>query len=246
MSPSTPCLRHYRQGMLARERGFTVVELTIAAAIAFSIVWLLVAMVMRYSGWAAGLNDTLNAQNNAARLSERLSSEAASAWAVFVPQNDVTGAGNSDGHELDFFAEDGSHRPYAWAYRFDANAKTIARYSYAPGIAAQQGETFGPFDGFTATAVDASAIASPLSSVYDPLFAGVAVTPVRYSFPVMPSAAGGNGLVQITLAAHGVDQRTMLASGTAPTAFTIVLTYTPPPPQPTGTPAPIPTLTPTP
>lgn len=232
--------------MRTGERAFTVVEATIGAAIAFFAIWLLVALASRYAGWAAGLNDTLNAQNAAARICERLSSEAASAWAVFVPPSDVTGADNSDGHELDFFTQDGSHRAYAWAYRFDPVTKMITRYSYAPGANAQPGETLGPFDGFRATLSAAPAIALPTSAIYDPLFASATVTPVSYSFQAMPAAIGGNGLVHVTLLARGVNQDVVLASGTAPTTFTVVLTYTPPPPQASTTPPVLPTLTPTP
>ena len=221
-------------------------EVTMGAAVAFFVIWLLVGMADRYATSAAAMNLTMNARNAAARLEERLSSEASSSWAVFVPQTDVLGFDDSDGHEVDFFSEDGSHRPYAWAYRFDAKTKTVTRYSYAPGVGPQSGETLGPFDGFTANEADASNVASPASALYDPLFANVSVPTVRYTFAAMPSAQGGNGIVELAVSARGVNEKIILASAAAPTSFTVVLTYTPAPPPSTGTPAPLPSLTPTP
>jgi len=232
--------------MKTSERAFTLAEVLVGAAVAFFILWCLVVAVNRYAASAASLNQRLTAMNAMGRLTERLSSESASAWAVFVPPNDVLGQNNGDGHELDFFAEDGSHRPYAWAYRYDALAKTLTRYAYAPGVAPQAGEIIGNFDAFVAQAADVTALANPSDPAYDALFSHATASSVRYTFAAMPPAVGGNGIVRVSVAADGVTQTDILASGTAPTSFTIVETYTPAPLATTPTPGPLPTLTPTP
>lgn len=226
--------------MPASERGFALIETLVAAAIGFVLIWGLVALASRYAGWAASLNATLHAQTAAANLSERLASEASSAWAVFIPATGVLGEPNADGHELDFFTEDGAHRPLAWAYRYDRATKLVTRYSYAPGVAPQAGESTGPFDAFAATSVPASTIAA------DPLFSGATIPDVQYSFAAMPQAQGGNELVNVAIQAPGVMENDTLASAVAPTSFTVVLNYTPAPLGSTPTPGALPTLTPTP
>ncbi len=222
------------------QRGFATIELLVSAAIAFFLIWGLIAVANRCAAWAASENATLAGQSAAATLAERLGSEADSSWAVFVPTNDVLGASNGDGHEVDFFTEDGAHRPFAWAYRYDAASRLVTRYSYAPGIGAQAGESAGPFDSFAAVAVAAPSITA------DRLFAGASVPGVQYHFDTMPEAIGGNGLVHVAIRARGIVENEMLASATAPTSFTVVLNYTPAPPPATPTPGAIPTLTPTP
>lgn len=230
--------------MRRSECGFTLIEVVVGAAIAAVVTFALVATALHAAKGAAILNSRLVAQSNAANLAERLTAESASAWAVFVPPTDVRGGANADGHELDFFAEDGAHRPYAWAYRYDATSKMLCRYSYAPGVPAVAGELFGPFDAFSAASADASAVSQPGSAVYDPLFANLTVPDVDYASTEMPGALGGNRMTRIKIAAHGVDFERTLASATAPTTFTIRLTYTPAPPTQTPTPSPLPTFTP--
>ncbi len=229
--------------MNASERGFTLIEVTIGAAIAAVVMWSLVAFAARTAASARLLAARGDAQARADRLSERLASEAASAWAIFVPPTDVTGASNADGHELDLFGEDAGHRAYAFAYRYDAATHTLARYAYAPGRAAVETDLLGGYDAVSAVAYPASALADPASPAYDPLFAGVHAPDVAHAFTALPIARGGNGVVLLHLRAAGVERDDVLASGSAPTAFTVVIAYTPSPaPTPTA-PAPLPTLT---
>ncbi len=228
-----------------RQRGFTLVEVLVGASIAFFIIWGLVALASRYAQSAASLNARLSAQSSGDRLLERMSTEASSAWAVFVPQNDVLGASNADGHEVDFFSEDGAHRPYAWAYTFERASKAITRYAYAPGGAPLPGETFEHVDTFAAAAANADDVSVAGNAAYDPLFAGAVVPRVRYAFAELAGAQGGNGIVQLALAANGVRETEVLAAETAPTTFTLIVAYTPAP-SGTPTPGPLPTLTPTP
>lgn len=222
--------------MRENQAGFTLVELLIGAAIAAIVIGALVAFAARLTETTTALGSRVQGQSAAERLMERLTTEASGAWAVYVPATDVNGSSNADGHELDFFSEDGSHRPYAWAYAFDPEHRQITRYAFAPRVSPIAGETIAPVDGFTATTITVTQLGG-----IDPLFAGAAATPVSYGFDAAPSAVGGNALVQLHVSAPGVDRNELLASATAPTTFTVVVEYTPSP-TPVATATPIPLL----
>jgi hypothetical protein len=218
------------------QAGFTLVELVIGAAVAAVVIGSLVLFASRLALTTSALDTRVQSQSAVERLMERLATEAASAWAVYIPPSDVNGNANADGHEVDFFAEDGSHRPYSWAYTFDGSRKQLTRYAFAPGVPASAGEVTSPIDGFLASTVSVGQIGA-----VDPLFAGATTTPVTFTFDASPPAVGGNALVQLQIDASGVDRRELLASETAPTTFTVVVKYTPSPtPIVTPTPTPIP------
>ncbi len=219
---------------MERQGGFTLIETVVGAAIGVTILWALLAFADRLVFWAQATNQRVNAVADADRLVERMSSEAASAFAVWVPATDALGASNGDGHEVDFFTEDGAHRVYTWAYNYSAAASTITRYTLNPGNAPSPGDTLGSIDAFSASALSVSELGS-----YDPLFAGASASDVPFSFSAMPGAIGGNRLVAVQITASGVDRSVLLASADAPTAFTVVVTYTPSPaPVATATPVP--------
>jgi hypothetical protein len=215
------------------QRAFSLAEVIVSAAIAFTIgallVWLAHATVL-----AAGhLDQRLRARSSVDRLAERLTADASSAWSVFVPARDVLGSANADGHEVDFVSEDTSHRSYWWAYDFDARASQVTVYAYAPGTPASAGDVYsgiGTFGGETHALTDLS---NPSSDVYDALFAGDALTPIDIPFEWGGNAVGGNHLVRVRVAAEGIDRTMLLATGTAPTHFTVIVDYTPPPVTPT-------------
>jgi type II secretory pathway pseudopilin PulG len=226
---------------MERQAGFTLIETLLGAAIAVLMMWTLVAMADRLVASAAAANLRLRAGANATRLIERLSSEAASSLAVYVPATDALGQSNGDGHEVDFFAQDGAHRSYAWAYTFNTAAQTLTRYTLTGGGAPLAGDALGGIDAFSATAASVTQLGSSSSLAYDPLFAGVNAPDVTYTFDAMPNAIGGNRLVVVQIVASGVNRSVLLASDDAPTAFTVVVDYTPSPaPVVTATPSPIP------
>src|SRR5580658_2315740 len=99
--------RGHSSSCMDRQAGFTLIETLLGAALAATMLWALVAMVDRLFASAGAANLRVNASANAARLIERLSSEAASSLAVYVPATDALGQSNSDGHEVDFFTQDG-------------------------------------------------------------------------------------------------------------------------------------------
>lgn len=217
-----------------RQAGFTLIETVVGAAIGVTILWCMLAFADRMIFWSASANERLNAVANAERLVERMSSEAASSLAVYVPATDALGASNGDGHEVDFFTEDGAHRTYGWAYNFATATKTVTRYTLDPGNAATAGDTLADIGSFRARPLTVSQLGA-----YDPLFAGATASDVPYTFAAMPGALGGNRLVAVQITASGVNRSVLLASADAPTAFTVVVTYT-------ASPAPLATATPVP
>jgi hypothetical protein len=219
---------------MERQAGFTLIETVVGAAVGVLILWGLLAFADRLVFWAQAANQRVNALAGADRLVERLSSEAASSFAVWVPATDALGASNGDGHEIDFFSEDGAHRVYAWAYNYDAATSAITRYALNPGDTPAAGDTLGTIDAFKASALTVSELGA-----YDPLFTGASAIDVPYAFAAMPGAIGGNRLVVVQITASGVNRSVLLASADAPTAFTVVVTYTPSPaPVATATPVP--------
>jgi type II secretory pathway pseudopilin PulG len=224
---------------MERQAGFTLIETLVGAAIAVVMIWGLVVLADRMVAWGNAANLRVNAGANAGRLIERLSSEAASAWAVFVPATDVLGQSNADGHEIDFFSEDGAHRVYAWAYTFNAATASLTRYAIVPGGAPLAGDVIAGIDTFSATPASVTSLSASSSAAYDPLFASANATDVPYAFSAMPSAIGGNRMVVVQIVASGVRRNVVLASEDAPTAFTVVVNYTPSP-APVASPTPAP------
>ena len=220
------------------QAGFTLIEVIAGAAIGVVLLWFVLAFADRTLMAAQMLDVRLRASAGAAHAIERMSSEAASALAVYVPANDAFGQANADGHEIDFFTRDASHRPYLWAYVFNASSQTLTRYSLGGG-APVAGEAISEIDAFSATPASVNDLDNAASPAYDPLFAGVNATDVPFLFSDMPGAIGGNRLVVLQISASGVARRAMLASADAPTSFTVVITYTPSP-TPVVTPTPTP------
>ncbi|HVA32888.1 MAG TPA: type II secretion system protein [Candidatus Baltobacteraceae bacterium] len=215
------------------QRGFSLVETLVAAAIAFVVGWLLIRLVGATASAASHLDARLNARSAADRLAERLTGDSVSAWSVFVPPADVLGASNADGHEIDFASEDSTHRSYWWAYRFDAAAQSVVAYAYGSSGAPVAGETFSGVTTFAAQTHALSDLKLASSDVYDALFAGATLVPADVSFAWNAQAVGGNHLVRVQIDGIGIQRTLVLASGTAPTHFTVIVNYTPAPPVPT-------------
>lgn len=242
--------------MRERESGFSLVEVVIAGAIGVFVLLVALQVTQMIIRSAISMNTRVDAQGSVERLVERMTSEAATAWAIFVPATDVLGQSNGDGHEIDFYSQDGSHRSYAWAYVYDKTTKAITRYTYWPGVSAIAGDSVGPVDGFAASpSQPASNLIANGSTIYDPLFANSAIADVRYTFAAanaldnsQDAPLGGNRVVRVHVSGSGVDRTELLTTGTAPTTFTIVVDYTPAPvpiPSPTPTPLPAAVATPT-
>lgn len=207
-----------------------LIETIVAAAVAFVLTWLLVRLAGQTIFAAAHLDARLNARSATDRLAERLESDAAGAWSIFVPESDLFGAGNADAHELDFMTQDAAHRTYWWAYEYAPAMRRVTVYAYNPGSPPVPGDVFDGIAGFGAESHPVTDLSNPNSDIYDALFAGTSVVPVDVDFGWSRSAAnGGNRLTRVQLEAAGVDRTLLLSSATAPTHFTVVVEYTPPP-----------------
>jgi hypothetical protein len=211
-----------------------LIEVLVAAAVAFVLTWLLVRLCGQSIFAAAHLDARLNGRSATDRLAERMESDAAGAWSIFVPASDVFGASNADAHELDFTSEDASHHTYWWAYGYAPATQRVTVYAYTPGSAPLAGDEFDAITGFGAESHPVTDLSNPRSDIYDALFAGTTVTPVDFDFGWGQGAAtGGNRLTRVQLEAAGVDRTLLLSSATAPTHFTVVVDYTSPPATPT-------------
>lgn len=215
------------------QRGFSLAEILVASAIALTIGALLVWLTHSTVLAAAHLDRRLSSRSSIDRLAERVTSDASSAWSVFVPARDVLGNANADGHELDFVSEDASHRSCWWAYDFSAEASQVTVYAYAPGTPPSAGDAYSGVNAFSAETHALGDLADPSSDVYDALFTGDVLTPVDVPFDWGGNAVGGNHLVRLHVAGEGADRTMLLATGTAPTHFTVLVDYTPSPPLPT-------------
>lgn len=214
------------------QRGFSLVETLVASAIALLVGWQLLSMTHAAILGASKLDGRVRARGAADGLEERLTADAATAWSIFVPGNDLDGNRNDDGHEIDFVTEDASHRPLWWAYAYDARAKSVTRYAYAPGEPAIPGERYEPLDAMSAQTHTLDALAHPGSGIYDPLFARSALENVDVPYGWNSLAVGGNHLVAVRIAGTGVERSLLLAAAAAPSHFTVIVTYTPRPSTP--------------
>jgi prepilin-type N-terminal cleavage/methylation domain-containing protein len=211
------------------QRGFSLLEVSIASAIAVVLAAQSIALVHTLVLGATASARRVRATSSASELQARLIASSALAWSVFVPRADVLGVANADGHEVDFVTQDVTRRSFWWAFTFDAVRRRVTQYAYSPSGAVRAGATYGEIDAFHADAYPVSNVTDPSSPRYDPLFAGALVRDVTMPFGWTPQAPGGNGLVRIGIGGAGVNRVAALAPATAPTRFTVVLTYTPPP-----------------
>ena len=211
------------------QRGFTLLETLVGAAIGVTLGWALLAIVHAVIFGAAHLDARVNARAAADRLDDRLASDALGAWSIFVPSDDVLGAANADGHEVDFVTENGAHEQFWWAYAYDAATHAVTRYAYVPGAPPTAGDRYESIDGFEARVYAVTDVADPTSAIYDPLLAGARATPVEFAYAWNAQATGGNHLVRVRAYGEGVDRSTLLSSGTAPSHFTAIVEYTPAP-----------------
>ncbi|HTA37533.1 MAG TPA: hypothetical protein VK760_00585 [Candidatus Acidoferrales bacterium] len=210
-----------------------LIEVLAAAAVAFVLTWLLVRLAGETIFVSHHLGARLDGRSATDRLAERLESDAASAWTIFVPASDVFGASNADAHELDFAAQDASHHTYWWAYGYAPATQRVTVYAYTPGSKPVAGDVFDGITGFGAESHPVTDLAERRSDVYDALFDGTTVTPVDFDFGWSTAlATGGNRLTRVQLEGAGVDRTLLLASATAPTHFTVVVEYTPAPATP--------------
>ncbi len=197
------------------QRGFTLVEVLVATAIAAMLAIITMTIARAWTDWSARTSLRANAYAALDTLEDRLDAESATAWSVFVPVP----------NELDFATRDARHRSSFRAIRYDPSLKTLTTYAYGtpddPPIVA----------GIIAEHVDAFDATTTLASTSgDPLFAGATVADATIDLGFgIPEALGGNRLTLVTVMIDGMQRRFALASATAPSNVTVVLRYTPAP-----------------
>lgn len=211
------------------QRGFSLMETLVAAAIAFVVGWQLLQLTHATALEAAHFDERVRARGAIDALQERLTADAAGAWSVFVPAADLQGRSNGDGHEIDFVTEDAGHRSYWWAYAYDAAGRRVTQYVYAPGHVPAAGQTYDGIDAFSARTHSIADLTRPQSDIYDPLFAGDEFVPVDVPYGWNARAVGGNHLVHLRLRGGNAVADALLASAGAPTHFTVIVRYTPAP-----------------
>src|SRR5579863_7575180 len=236
------CSQQMRECPRSSERGFTLIEVLVAAGIWIVLGGAFLFVMQGMLGAARAASTQQHAYVSLTQLIETLDAESSSALAIFVPPSDVLGTNNRDGHELDFYSRDALRYGHFWAYRWDRGASTLQRYTYsAPGSAATPSDP--PLSGitsFTATRKLASSLGSAFANGY--VTRDVAV---NFNYP---NVNGGNAIVAVTFANRRDSFSLELLPGTMTSGFAVVVaTFTPTPaPAPSSapnTPAPSPTAT---
>jgi type II secretory pathway pseudopilin PulG len=219
--------RHPRWG----ERGFTLVEMVVATGLWIVLGGTLLYVAQSVLGAARQSLSQQNAYIALAHLLETWDAESSSALALFIPENDVLGASNSDGHELDFYSRDAARYGHFWAYRWDRPTSTLQRYTYAtPGGTPLASDP--PISGITTFALSqklASAVVQPFTN-------GYVTRDVAVNFGY-PGVDGGNAITAVTVGnAHdtfGIE----LLPGTMTSGFSVVVSSFTPAPTPTPVPS---------
>jgi hypothetical protein len=216
--------------------GFTVIEVLVAIALGVLVAFAglaacsTVAAILRASSLAAGGADAIES------AAAGLRSDAASAFAVFVPPRDAAGAPNA-GRELDFYARAADGTPLFWRYVYDPQARSLQRTDYdAAGNAGVRDPATGVIDPraayppltgvtrFAAVAIDADALGDPAQNGYAGIGRLFAHPPHAYGVHFAgagPDALGGNRIVAITLAGSAAARTIHLAAGVMPSGFTV-------------------------
>lgn len=215
----------------AGERGFTLIDVLVGTAIAVLIGGISIAIVHALVGGTVHTARSVTATSSLDRLADRWNAASAGAWAIFTPSDDVFGAPNTDGHEFDIATQDDLRRTSYRAYVYNAPAQQLREYVYAspgdPPIAT--GDVSTGVTAFVATTESPSALQHSGDPLYDPLFSPSTIVDADVDVGMGAQAVGGNRLTSVRIAAGSFTRTILLASGTAPSSFTVVLTYTPPP-----------------
>ena len=209
-----------------RRRGFALTEMLVATLILAALLILVGEAVSHTlhteiigSGRATSLRTDVE-------LATRLSEEARSSTAVFVPSHDVLGDANSgaSAHEVDFFRRMPLGGDAFVAYCYDAGTGSVTRYAYTRSngriVVAHED---GVAEGLTAFVPTRLAVGQ-LSATLNP-----AAPQVQLLYGD-PELVGGNDVVAVTLraaTAAAIPERTVevhLATQVAPTSMNVVVT----------------------
>jgi len=183
---------------------------------------------------AAMSNARAGATRTVSELGIRLSEEARSASAVFVPVTDVFGAANGgdQAHEVDFFRRLSAGGDTYVAYHFDANSGIIDRieYSLTAGVVSMTHT-----DQVAAGMISFAPVRAPAGTMTDVVDAAqVSDVSILYG---TSGVVGGNDIVTVTMLASPSDGlahdpvQVRLVSRAAPTLLSVLVPARPPPPK---------------
>ena len=217
---------------LQASRGFTLLEVLIAAAIAIVLGLFFLRATTSALRTLTATGTRFNEAATLANLSDLWERDEDTAWAIFTPPADVHGASNADGHEVDFYSRDARQRTSFWAYTYDAAAQTLTHYKYtAPGSSPTAIEAFTGVTQFFAHTYPVTALSDPSSKIYSPLFAPASLQDgsVQFFSSSAPWIAGGNQITYVNVQTAHASREMHLSTQTAPSGYIVVLNYTPSP-----------------
>lgn len=228
---------------LRTHRAYSLLEVLITISL-LGMLFFAIAYAVSHALVATSLDVGRNGiARSADQLAARLSSEARSSTAVFVPLTDVYGRPNdsaSGSHEVDFFrkASDGTFE--FTAYRFDSASGEVERFEYSP---VQGGPpNISERDVVAAEVLSFSALFHEVSSIPG-IVGGSSVKPVHIYYG-SASWAGGNGIVTVSIeagsnSAPSQHVQVHLASRADPTDISVLVAAASPPVSPGPSSSPI-------
>lgn len=219
-------------------RGYSLVEVLVTLVVLALLVFAVGSAVVHVLGVEVLGANRMSAARSAEELATRMSEEARSSTAVFVPVTDVLGnsnAGPSGSHEVDFFRKASDGGAAFVAYRFDSSNDTVVRYEYQT---APSGLSILDSD-LMATGI--ATMSAQRTSIAAASGLPVAAADVYYGSAQL---VGGNGVVEVSIDAgvpgqpkHHLDVH--LSSRAAPTDIAVVVASSSPAPSPGPTSTPI-------
>ena len=216
-----------------RARGYSLFEALIAVAV-LGVLLFVIGDALAHTLRAASLSGgRASIARTTTELATRLSEEARSSTAVFIPTTDVLGNSNtgSSTHEVDFFRRLSAGGDAYVAYTLDAASGVVTRYEYslAAGTVAilHSDQAATAIAAFVPTRMTASATGDVVDA------ATVNDVSILYG---TPGVVGGNDVVTVNIQASTSGGLTPapivvhLASRAAPTAVSVLVPAAPPPP----------------
>ena len=228
--------------MRSSERGFSLVEVLVAAALFAVVAFAAFATLRQALADARRLGARQLALGTLERLSTQLRAEARGATAIWVGAS--AGGGRDDCDQLDFATADAAG-PKFWSYRRFPNhapadavpADVLQRVAGTVPIAAcaladPAEPVLHGVDGFTLARFDPSALAAhadPYLAQPDSPFAQAVPPDPRVPLGMRDAngdpIAGGNTLTELRLDTADGSRAVELVPGVVPSGFTAVLTY---------------------
>ncbi|MBD5634333.1 MAG: prepilin-type N-terminal cleavage/methylation domain-containing protein [Candidatus Eremiobacteraeota bacterium] len=225
------------------QRGFTLIEVLIAIALFVGLGFATLEIFHGLLGAAAASATSEGGALTLEQQADELRSDAATAFAVFVPVRDVLRKPNAPGtpHEVDFYTKTDTGATTYWAYYYDAAARTLQRFDYdttgARGIADRATgaiDTAGrypvlpgvtSFDVRTLEANELLGANNVYASAMAPLFTASTPKPLPVGFddggPPRTDLYGGNTTVQVRIGTTHATRTIHLTTAALPSGFTV-------------------------